>query len=227
MFSDRSHGPLVAGVAALVLLVNLGGAALHDEDEPRNAACSAAMLDRGDWVVPMFNGRLRTEKPALVNWLQMAGFAIAGRNETGARLGGAILSIGTCLLTWQIGRHLHGPAVGLVAGLAMASCVWTAVGGRAATPDAPLVFFTTLAWRLFVGSCGSAPGGVVSEISPLISPRRGLAIGAACGAALLAKGPVGLVLPLVTFLACGMLLAPGNAPPTTRVWRGMAGVRPG
>ena len=220
MLPDRSHGPLVATVAALVLLVNLGGPALHDEDEPRNAACSATMLDRGDWVVPMFNGRLRTEKPALVNWLQMTGYALAGRNETGARIGGALLSIGTCLLTWRIGRFLHGPAVGLVAGLAMATCVWTAVGGRAATPDAPLVFFTTLALAWFVGGCNA-------EGIPQLSRRRGLAIGAACGAALLAKGPVGLVLPLVAFLTSGLLLAFPAGSRATGAWHGMVATRPG
>lgn len=227
MLPERTHGPLVAGVAALVLLVNLGGAALHDEDEPRNAACSAAMLDRGDWVVPMFNGQLRTEKPALVNWVQMAGFALAGRNETGARVGGALLAVGTCLLTWRIARRLHGPVVGVVAGLAMASCVWTAVGGRAATPDAPLVFFTTLAWHLFVGACGSAPGGGLPQTVPRVSVRRGLAIGAACGAAVLAKGPVGLLLPLIAIVATAVVLTPIGPPRMARFREGARSVAPG
>ena len=80
-------GLLVAVLAAVVLLPNLGGPPLLDEDEPRNAACSLAMRNSGDWVVPMFNGRLRVEKPALVNWIQLAGFTVAGVNETGARLG--------------------------------------------------------------------------------------------------------------------------------------------
>ena len=75
-----------------MLLVRLGGQALWDDDEPKNAACSLAMLDAGDWVVPTFNGRLRIEKPPLVNWLQIAGFTAFGRNETGARIGSALLT---------------------------------------------------------------------------------------------------------------------------------------
>ena len=88
MTTTRLHGLVIAVTAALVLLPNLGGPQLWDDDEPKNAACSLAMHKTGDWVVPTFNGRLRVEKPALVNWLQLAGFAVAGVNETGARRSG-------------------------------------------------------------------------------------------------------------------------------------------
>lgn len=193
----RFHGWFVAATAAVVLLVRLGGPALWDDDEPKNAACSLAMLDSNDWVVPTFNGRLRVEKPPLVNWLHLAGFALCGRNETGARIGSALLTIGTCLLTWRIGCRLLGPACGLLGGTAMATCVWTAVGGRAATPDAPLVFCTTLAFFLFVRGTGLRAGDM-----PSLSAWSAIGIGAACGAATLAKGPIGLVLPLTAFLLC-------------------------
>ncbi len=198
MPATRFHGWFVAATAAVVLLVRLGGPALWDDDEPKNAACSVAMLDAQNWVVPTFNGRLRVEKPPLVNWVQIAGLTVCGRNETGARIGSALLTIGTCLLTWQIGCTLLGPATGLLGGLAMATCVWTAVGGRAATPDAPLLFFTTLAFFLFVRGAGIRAGTV--EGVPSVSFWSAVGIGAACGTATLAKGPVGLILPLLAFL---------------------------
>ena len=200
MPASRFHGWFVAATAMSVLLIRLGGPALWDDDEPKNAACSLAMLDAHDWVVPTFNGRLRVEKPPLVNWLQLAGFTVFGRNETGARICSALLTIGTCLLTWQIGSRQFGPSCGLLGGLAMASCVWTAVGGRAATPDAPLLFFTTLALFLFVrGIEDRADKGGVGM--PALSLGSAVGIGAACGAATLAKGPVGIILPLAAFLA--------------------------
>ena len=198
MPASRFHGWFVAATAMCVLLVRLGGPALWDDDEPKNAACSLAMLDSQDWVVPTFNGRLRVEKPPLVNWLQLAGFTVCGRNETGARIGSALLTVGTCLLTWQIGRRQFGPTCGLLGGLAMASCVWTAVGGRAATPDAPLVFFSTLALFLFVR--GFRARSHESGGMPALSRWSAVGVGAACGAATLAKGPVGIVLPLAAFL---------------------------
>jgi hypothetical protein len=81
----------------------------------------------------------------------------------------------------------------------MATCVWTAVGGRAATPDAPLLFFTTLAAYLFVRGAGIRAG--IGGGVPTLSLWPAVGIGVACGAATLAKGPIGLVLPLLTFLA--------------------------
>ena len=197
MAQSRFHGLVVALVAGTVLLVNLGGPALWDDDEPKNAACSLEMLEANDWVVPTFNGRLRVEKPPLVNWLQIAGYSLCGRNETGARIASALLTLGTCLLTWRIGCLLFRPSVGLLGGLAMASCVWTAVGGRAATPDAPLLFCTTLALFFFVRDLyrNDPVGGTVR-----LSRSAACAIGVACGAAVLAKGPVGVVLPLAAFI---------------------------
>jgi len=188
----RLHGLFVAIAAGFVLLTNLGGPTLWDDDEPKNSACSIAMLDSGDWVVPTFNGRLRIEKPPLVNWLQIAGAWACGRNEAGMRIGSALLTLATCLITWRIGGLLLGPTAGLLGGLSMATCVWTAVAGRAATPDAGLLFCTTLSIWLFVRG---TPAGWRGE-SFAISPLTACGIGAACGAAMLAKGPVGLVLPL-------------------------------
>ena len=236
MSSTRSSGIVVAVLAALVLLPNLGGAPLWDDDEPRNAACSLAMLRSGDWVVPTFNGRLRVEKPALVNWLHCAGFVVAGENETGARLGSALLTIGTCLLTWRIGCLLVDPLVGMWAGVVLATCLWTGVTGRASTPDAPLAFFTTLAlWAFVRGSRVPGPGDTGWR-SGRVTLSRGWAclVGAACGLATLTKGPVGCVLPL---FGCGLfavwqaLLDPGR-PAGMVGWlasarTGWRGLRPG
>jgi 4-amino-4-deoxy-L-arabinose transferase-like glycosyltransferase len=210
----RATNWIVAAVAAMVLLPNLGAAPLWDDDEPLNAACSLAMRARGDWVVPTFNGRLRVEKPALVNWLHLAGFAVAGVNEHGARLGSALLTIGSCLLTADIGRRLFDPTVGRWAGIVMATFLWTGIAGRAATPDAPLGFFTTLALAAFVRGL-TAAGGERPVRLPLVAA---LLTGLAAGGAMLAKGPVGLVLPLAAL----SLFAWWSALPTARAQGGPA-----
>src|SRR5690606_4455463 len=57
---------LIFGIAAVVVFSNLGGARLWDRDEPRNAGCAREMLERGDWIVPTFNGELRPHKPVLL-----------------------------------------------------------------------------------------------------------------------------------------------------------------
>jgi 4-amino-4-deoxy-L-arabinose transferase-like glycosyltransferase len=232
----RSQGFLVAALAACVLLPNLGTPPLWDDDEPRNAACSLAMYATGDWLVPTFNGRLRVEKPPLVNWLHIAGFAVAGVNETGARLGSALLTLGTCLLVWRIATALFRPAAGCWAGIAMATCLWTGVGGRAATPDPPLLFCSTLALWLFVrgGRTAGADGTGWRHGPVALSAAAAATIGVACGAALLAKGPVGVV-PTVTALVLfawwqAWLDPARSGSRLTRVWTALGasvrGVRP-
>lgn len=187
---------LVSATAGCVLLPGIGAAPLWDDDEPKNAACSLAMLDSGDWVVPTFNGELRVEKPPLVNWVQLAGVSLLGRSEAGVRVGSVMLTVGSCLLCWWLGRLLAGPLVGLLTGLIMASCIWTAIGGRAATPDAPLVFCTTLAAAIFAHAIRPGGPGTLGRL-------HAAGIGLACGLAVLAKGPVGIVLPVAAFV--GML----------------------
>ena len=196
---------------AAALLPGLGTAPLWDEDEPKNAACTLAMLDSGDWIVPTYNGTLRVEKPPLVNWVQIVGVSIFGRNEFGVRIGSACLTVGTCLLTWWTGRLLAGPFVGLISGLVMSTCIWTGVGGRAATPDASLVFCTTLAASIYVHA---VQRGAVTTITR----GHALGIGLACGLAILAKGPVGIVLPMLAFLLTALVLQQKSAPIDGRSW---------
>lgn len=195
----------VIAVAAFVMLTNLGGPRLWDRDEPRNAGCAREMLARRDWVVPTFNAELRTHKPVLLYWGIMASYLVLGENELAARLPSALAAIGSCLCVYLIGRRLFGPRAGVWAAIALSTSLMFVVAGRAATPDSLLIFCTTLALTIFV--CGTfrpkfetTPHDVPPD--PIqrgeFFPRHWLtvvAIYAAMGLAVLAKGPVGLVLP--------------------------------
>ena len=64
------------------------------------------MLERGDWIVPVFNAELRAHKPVLLYWLMMSAYAVLGVNEFAARFWSAVLSVGTVVLTYHIGRYL-------------------------------------------------------------------------------------------------------------------------
>ncbi len=199
--------------ALLVLFISLGGAALFDEDEPKNAACAREMLARGDWVVPTFNYELRTDKPILLYWLMMGAYSVFGVNEFAARFWSAVLGTGTIFVTYHLGSLLFRPRVGLLAGLIMASSLMFVVSSRAATPDATLIFFSTLAMFLYVRSIaphatGDGERWQAATNKPAIdtglsyealTPRRWTALApcfAAMGMAVLGKGPVGVVLPL-------------------------------
>jgi 4-amino-4-deoxy-L-arabinose transferase-like glycosyltransferase len=180
----------VAALASIVFLCNLGGPSLWDDDEPRNAGCAQEMQARNDWIVPTFNGRLRTDKPILIYWLMRSAYAVFGVSEFSARFWSALLSIGTVLLTWRLGRVLFGPRAGLWAGIVLATSFLFSLSARAATTDATLVFFTTLALSIHGGSL----------VSSKASRGTLFATYAALGLAVLAKGPVGLVLPVAVMI---------------------------
>ncbi|MEZ6073858.1 MAG: glycosyltransferase family 39 protein [Pirellulales bacterium] len=141
---------VVLAVAGTVFLVNLGGARLFDEDEPKNAACGQEMFAAGEWIVPSFNGELRTDKPILLYWCMLASFHVLGVNEWSARLPSALFAVGTTLLVYQLGRRLFFAPGGFWAALVLATSVMFDVAGRAATPDSTFVFFTTLTLLMFV-----------------------------------------------------------------------------
>lgn len=188
-------------VAGVVMFTNLGGPRLWDRDEPRNAGCAAEMLARGDWVTPIFNDELRSHKPVLLYWLMMSAYSLFGVSEFAARVWSAGLATGTVLLTYIVGRHLFGPRVGWWAGIILATCLMFDVAGRAATPDATLIFLMTLATTIYVVATFRSAGDTTAgepRTAGVYFPRRwsvACAIYASMGLAVLAKGPIGLVLP--------------------------------
>src|SRR4051794_6598662 len=187
------------------MLSNLGGSRLWDRDEPRNAGCAREMLARGDWVIPVFNGELRTHKPVLLYWCIMASYGAFGVNEFAARLPSALCAIGSALCVYRMGRRLFGPQAGLWAGIALATSLMFVVAGRAATPDSLLIFCSTLAMTIYV--CGTfrarfdtTPLDALPQliVSDAYFPQHwptAAALYAAMGLGVLAKGPVGFVLP--------------------------------
>lgn len=191
----RDHS-LIIIFAAAVLFIQLGTPRLWDRDEPRNAGCAAEMLAQGDWVVPTFNAELRTQKPALLYWFMMTAYGLFGVGEFAARFWSAVFGVGTVMVTYHIGRRLFGSRAGLWAGLILASSLMFVVAGRAATPDSLLIFFSTLGLLIYVLATFRPTGelrdtGRCSAVSrPVAAAMYGL-----MGVAVLAKGPVGLVLP--------------------------------
>lgn len=187
MFHDlrqcAAHHLLLAAVTAALVLPNLGGPSLWDIDEGNNATAAREMLESDNWVIPTFNGELRVDKPALLYWLQICAYRQFGVNEFAARLPSALAAILTVLLTYELARRLFGPSAGLLAGLALGGSVAVCAAARFANPDSLLNGCTTAAF-LFFWLNVERPRAVWF-----------LGYGAATGLAMLAKGPVGLLLP--------------------------------
>src|SRR5262245_22529936 len=118
-----AHYALLTAAWALLCLPNLGGPGLWDIDEGNNAEAARETLASGNWVVPTFNYKLREDKPALLYWLQMAGYEVLGVNETAARLPSALAALLTALATYELGRRMFGRAAGLIGASVLVSSV--------------------------------------------------------------------------------------------------------
>jgi len=193
---------LVVMVAAAIFFVQLGECQLWDRDEPRNAGCAAEMMQRGDWVVPIFNGELRYQKPVMLYWLMMAAYQIFGINEWSARFWSALMGVGSVALTFGIARRLFDHATAVLSGVALASSVMFIVASRAATPDALLIFFSTATIFAFVmGGVPRQTTGDLPTASFLIDFREMkfrwlFLMGASMGLGILTKGPIGFLMPM-------------------------------
>ncbi len=208
------HLLVLVTVASAVFLTNLGEARLWDRDEPRNAGCAAEMMARGDWVVPTFNDELRHQKPVLLYWLMMMAYSVLGQSEFSARICSALLAIGTVLATYGIARRLANPRIALLAGVILASNLMFAVAARAATPDSVLIFCSTLALLIYVAGTfeprrsnandtknvnGMKPGEIQLRSVGHWFPQNYFLVSAmyvVLGLGVLAKGPVGFLLPM-------------------------------
>ena len=184
-FRHRGEHYLLLTSAALVLFFwNLKApATLWDIDEGRNSVCAREMFLSGDWVVPTLNGMLRPDKPALLYWLQMIGYGLLGVNEWSARLPSALAALGTLFVVYELARRMFSKSTAVLAGIVLATMPMFVVAGRFANPDALLSACTTLT-LYFIWRCQERP-----------SSRWFVLAGVSTGLAMLAKGPVGLLLP--------------------------------
>jgi 4-amino-4-deoxy-L-arabinose transferase-like glycosyltransferase len=206
-----AHYLLLLAAGLVLFINNLGAPTLWDLDEGRNATAALEMMTSGDYVVPTFNYRLRVDKPVLLYWLQIASFRAFGVNEFAARLPSALAALGTLFCCYELGRSLFCPSTALLGALILASSVLLTGAGHFANPDALLVFSTLLVLTLFWrGQKRDEEPGTGGDVE---TGRRGegrtgergcrphaswfVSMGAVLGLAALAKGPVGVCLPVL------------------------------
>lgn len=163
---------------------------LWDRDEPRFSRATVEMVRSGDYLVPTFNGALRPDKPALIYWLMSLPVRAFGPGELTCRAVAPLAALLTALLTAWVGRRLAGARVGLLAGAFLVTTPLLAVSGTAATTDALLLLCITATVAVFLQ--GWQDGFRWAH-------GAGMALG--FGAALLTKGPVGMVVPLLAMAA--------------------------
>jgi 4-amino-4-deoxy-L-arabinose transferase-like glycosyltransferase len=177
-------------LGALLFLPGLGRRDLWNPDEARYAEVAREMRLAGRWALPQLNGEVYTQKPPLLFWLiAAASFLTGGVDETAARIPSALAALGSTLLVYRLGERLFSRRAGWIAAAAFATCLRILWQGRFGQIDMLLTFLVTLGvWFWVRGYSERKPG-----LYWLFFLSAGLAT--------LAKGPVGLLPPLLSILA--------------------------
>jgi 4-amino-4-deoxy-L-arabinose transferase-like glycosyltransferase len=177
-------------VALLLAVFRADQFPLLGPDEPRYTRVAVEMHRADEWVRPTLQGEPWLEKPILFYWLASAAFDLFGETETAARLPSNLAAVALVGLTALFGARTLGARGGLLAGGLLATAVLPFVYARAASMDMLLAAAVTAA----VALCGLRLLGVAGGAAwP--------AAFAAMGLATLAKGPLGIVLPLLVLMA--------------------------
>jgi 4-amino-4-deoxy-L-arabinose transferase-like glycosyltransferase len=229
----------MAALASLICLFGgLGAIGLVGPDEPRYVWIARAMAETGDWVTPRLYGQPWFEKPVLYYWAAAIGFRLHLSAEWAARLPSAFAALFAAIaIGWLAWKHYSTvPPIGFVeAGHEVSGLAPTGILVRNSTILAPVLFSTSVAAIGFAraatpdmlfSSCltlamASAAhvlhqgGALRANRDPLSDPVPRdfwplLAFGGFLGAAVLAKGPAGIL------LAGGSVLLWALA---TRKWR--------
>ncbi|MGH9769345.1 MAG: ArnT family glycosyltransferase, partial [Blastocatellia bacterium] len=185
---ERIYSIALVILCAIVFFYGLGGLPLIGPDEPRYAEVAREMYATGDWVTPRLGGIKWFEKPALTYWISAAGYALFGENEFGARFGVAVVATLGVLLLYYFGRREHSARFGYLSAATLATCgLWPGFA-RGATFDLPLTVAIEIAlFSFFLWE---------SKESQVGANRLWYVFCFALGLATLAKGLVGVIVPL-------------------------------
>lgn len=201
---------IVTALALLLYVPWLGERSLWYPDEPDVAEPAITMLHTGDWVVPRHNDDPWLDYPPLTYWIGAASSRLAASwSPFSLRLPVALLATLLAGLTAWATARVAGKRAGLWAGLSLATAPHFAYQAVHYHPDMGFAAF------IAVGIAAYAWGAVQPDSPASILARVG---GFACfGGAMLAKGPLGLLLP-------GLILVIWHA--SARQWKALVFLAP-
>ncbi len=212
MTVSRQTAWLLAAAALLLLAFafDLGGYALLEPDEGRNAEVAREMAESNDYVLPTLNGLPYLDKPALYFAVGASLMEVLGPTELAARLPSLLFTLGTLALVFWFGRRMSGRLGAWTATLVTAATPFTLAYARTVIFDSALTMWTTLAltgfWMAVEGERGTGNGDRATRPPPTAAgsgkPETGNAwwtalAWAAMGLGVLTKGPIALALPLM------------------------------
>ncbi len=174
--------PMITVLGILLFFGKLAGWDIYIVDEAKNASCAREMLEKGNWIVPTFNDSLRAQKPPLHYYFMALGYHIFGINELGARFFSSLFGLLTVVVMYLFTKRFLPVRVAFLSSLVLLSSIHIIMQFRLAVPDPYLIFFVLLSIFSFYAALA-------------IPNRRFLYLAySALGLAVLAKGPIALVI---------------------------------
>jgi 4-amino-4-deoxy-L-arabinose transferase-like glycosyltransferase len=173
-------------------LWRLGEGPIYRTMEGREALVMQEMLRSGNLILPLRNGETIPSKPPLLHWL---GIAVAqltgGLSEWSVRFPNALFSALSVALTCLLGCRLSGREVGVLAGLLLLTTPCFLEMSREAWVDPALAFCVLAAITSFA----------LMYENEEWRGWRSIAFSLSLAGAILSKGPVGAILPLLVIVA--------------------------
>ena len=195
MSETRRTRRTVGGLLLLCFLLyfwELGRIPFYNYEESKEALIVWEIVNDGGWILPRRNGTELPLKPPLFHWIG-AGISLLGGqvSEFAVRAPSAFAASAAVVLTFFCGQAWWSWRVGLFAALILATSPEWARWAIHARSDMLLVFFMTAAMLSFF------------QLWQERASRRSLVyvFYASLGLAILAKGPLGFLLPVLVIIA--------------------------
>ena len=177
---------------SLLFMHSLGASPLFDWDEINFAESAREMLVSGDYLRVQINFQPFWEKPPLFFWMQVVSMKIFGINEYAARFPNAVCGVVTLLVIYSIGKRLHD---------AKFAAWWVVLYVSSFLPHIYFKSGIIDPWfNLFI-FLGIYFLAVFLQSDPTSKRKVNLVLsGLFTGLAILTKGPVGLLIVVLTYI---------------------------
>jgi len=203
----RAAGPIaVLAFGVLLLVPGLGRMGALDSTDARYLAIGREMWATGDWLVPRLGGVPHLDKPPLTYWAASLGYTLFGPTEFGGRFVEQLALVATALVVYRAARCFADPAWALPAALVLLTSGLPFALSRGLATDLFQLLFLTAALVAMLGAATRR------------SPALAAAAGGLLGVAMLAKGPIALLVAASVWLAFALCVRDRARLP----WRGVA-----
>jgi 4-amino-4-deoxy-L-arabinose transferase-like glycosyltransferase len=202
--SSEAAWTFAAIVAIAILCValttwRLGARDVCSGNEAVEAVFVQQMVEHHDYLFPLENGRIPMYKPPLFHWTAAAIDHVIGAHTVTAfnlRLPSVLYATAGVVLAMLFAYEILGLGGAVIAGLTLVGSYQYITQGRFGRVDMTLAFFEALTLFSFIWWLGAKPTERPSFRQETVSEPMQYVCAISLGLGVLAKGPVGAILPL-------------------------------